>query len=380
MKTDNRRKKMKMLFTVGILSLFALAMTACTSNAVKPNKLKQIEQKQNLFKTSKPSNPNDNVDYSKAKLNKIYLAGGCFWGVEAYMQRIYGVADAVNGYANGDTKNPKYEDLLYNNSGHAETVEVTYDPSKITLEELLGRYLKIVDPTSLNKQGNDRGTQYRTGIYYLDEKEKSKIQEVLKEEQKKHKKPIVIEVLPLKDFTKAEEYHQDYLTKNPNGYCHIDLSKADEVFIDPNKYKKPSDEQLKKKLTDIQYQVTQLNNTERAFTNEYWDSKEKGLYVDVATGEPLFTSTDKFDSGCGWPSFSKPIQKDVVTYKDDNSYNMHRVEVRSRVGDSHLGHVFEDGPAELGGLRYCINSASIKFIPLAQMEEQGYGYLVHLIK
>lgn len=371
---------MKSLLALGLTVLTIAVFTACTSsNAVKPNKIKdKLEAKQKMSKEYK--NPNENVDYSKAKLDKIYLAGGCFWGVEAYMQRIYGVADAVNGYANGNTKNPKYEDLLYNNSGHAETVEVSYDKTKITLEELLGHYLKIVDPTSLNKQGNDRGSQYRTGIYYLDEKEKSRIQDVLNEEQKKYKKPIVVEVMSLKDFTKAEEYHQDYLIKNPNGYCHIDLNKANEVYIDPKRYQKPSDDELKKKLTKVQYDVTQLNNTERAFTNEYWDNKEKGLYVDVATGEPLFTSTDKFDSGCGWPSFSKPISKEVVNYKDDNSFNMHRTEVRSRAGNSHLGHVFEDGPKELGGLRYCINSASIKFIPLSKMEKEGYGYLVHLIK
>ena len=327
-----------------------------------------------------PDNPNKNIDYSKSKLKKIYLTGGCFWGIEAYMERIYGVFDAVSGYANGNTKNPKYEDLLYNNSGHAETVEVTYDPSKVSLEKLLYDYLKVVDPTSLNKQGNDRGTQYRTGVYYTDESEKNLIQSVLENEQKKYTDKIVIEVLPLDNFTKAEEYHQNYLEKNPNGYCHIDLHAAEKNLIDQKKYPKPSDEELKKKLTDIQYRVTQKNDTEHAFSNEYWDNKARGLYVDVATGEPLFSSKDKFESGCGWPSFSKPIEKTVVNYHKDTSYNMDRVEVRSRSGDSHLGHVFEDGPKELGGLRYCINSASIRFIPLEQMEAEGYGYLIYLVK
>lgn len=327
-----------------------------------------------------PDNPNKNIDYSKSKLKKIYLAGGCFWGIEAYMERIYGVFDAVSGYANGNTKNPKYEDLLYNNSGHAETVEVIYDPSKVSLEKLLYDYLKVVDPTSLNKQGNDRGTQYRTGVYYTDESEKDVIQSVLANEQKKYTDKIVIEVLPLDNFTKAEEYHQNYLEKNPNGYCHIDLHAAEKSLIDQKKYLKPSNEELKKKLTDIQYRVTQKNDTEHAFSNEYWDNKAPGLYVDVATGEPLFSSKDKFESGCGWPSFSKPIEKTVVNYHKDTSYNMDRVEVRSRSGDSHLGHVFEDGPKELGGLRYCINSASIRFIPLEQMEAEGYGYLIYLVK
>lgn len=365
----------------------ALALAACGmkigENMLSPDEKydKKVENmKAEEMKSSKNVNPNENLKYDESKLKHIYLAGGCFWGLEAYMERVYGVADAVSGYANGNTQNPKYEDLIYNNSGHAETVKVSYDPEKTDLRTLLAYYSKVVDPTSLNKQGNDRGVQYRSGIYYTDTSEKEVIQEFLDELQKKFDKPVVIENLPLVDFTEAEEYHQDYLKKNPNGYCHIDLNQAFDVVIDISKYPKPSDEELKKKLSDIQYRVTQQNDTERAFTNEFWDNQEKGLYVDVVTGEPLFTSTDKFDSGCGWPSFSKPIIKEVLTYHEDNSYNMRRVEVRSRVANSHLGHVFEDGPKELGGLRYCINSASITFIPLEKMETEGYGYLIHLIK
>lgn len=325
-------------------------------------------------------NPNDGVDYSRTKLKTIYLAGGCFWGIEAYMEKIYGIANAESGYANGNSENPSYEDVLYKNTGHAETVKVDYDPEKISLEKILNYYLLVVDPTSLNKQGNDRGTQYRTGVYFEDENERKIIEDRLKKEQEKYKDKIVVEVSKIKNFYKAEEYHQDYLKKNPNGYCHIDLSKANEVIIDKSKYPKPSDEELKKKLTDIQYKVTQKNDTEHAFSNEYWDNKEKGIYVDVATGEPLFSSSDKFDSGCGWPSFTKPISKEVVTYHKDSSYNMIRTEVRSRSGDSHLGHVFNDGPKELGGLRFCINSASIRFVPLQDMEKEGYGYLTHIVK
>ena len=375
---------------LGAVILFSTVVIGCTievtakaekKESVNPtleNKIQMITKGGTMKKTS--NNPNKNIDYSKSNLKKIYLAGGCFWGIEAYMERIYGVADAVNGYANGKTQNPKYEDLLYRNSGHAETVEVTYDPAKVSLEKLLYDYLKVVDPTSMNKQGNDRGTQYRTGVYYTDEKEKKVIQSVLEKEQQKYSDKIVVEVLPLEHFAKAEEYHQNYLEKNPNGYCHIDLSLATEEIIDPKKYPKPSDEELKKKLTDIQYRVTQKNDTEHAFSNQYWDNKAQGIYVDVATGEPLFSSKDKFESGCGWPSFSKPIEKNVVTYQEDNSYNMSRVEVRSRSGNSHLGHVFEDGPKELGGLRYCINSASIRFIPLDKMKEEGYEYLMYLVK
>lgn len=331
-------------------------------------------------KKSADENPNDGVDYSKADLKTIYLAGGCFWGVEAYLEKVYGVADVVSGYANGDTENPTYEDVSYKNSGHAETVKVDYDPTKISLDQILDYYLLVVDPTSVNRQGNDRGVQYRSGVYYTDESERKIIEERLNKEQAKYEDKIVVEVEKLDNFYEAEEYHQDYLKKNPNGYCHIDISKANEVMIDQSKYPKPSDEELKKKLTDVQYKVTQENNTEHAFSNEYWDNMDKGIYVDVATGEPLFSSTDKFDSGCGWPSFSKPIAKEVVTYHTDLSYNMKRTEVRSRSGNSHLGHVFEDGPKELGGLRFCINSASIRFVPLEEMEQEGYGYLTHLIK
>ena len=374
-----------------LLIVFAVifSITACTSKRDVTNNdekkkdeiRKQIDeiisQHQN---ENNDENPNDAIDYSKTKLKTIYLAGGCFWGVEAYMEKVYGVADVVSGYANGNTENPTYEDVLYKNTEHAETVKVDYDPERVSLEKILDYYLLVVDPTSLNKQGNDRGTQYRSGVYFTDENERKIIEERLKKEQEKYKDKIVVEVQKLENFYKAEEYHQDYLKKNPNGYCHIDISKANEVIIDQSKYPKPSDEELKKKLTEAQYRVTQENDTEHAFSNEYWDNKEKGIYVDVATGEPLFSSTDKYDSGCGWPSFTKSISKEVVTYHKDFSFNMERIEVRSRSGDSHLGHVFDDGPKEFGGLRFCINSASIRFIPLADMEKEGYGYLTHIIK
>jgi len=324
-------------------------------------------------------------NYDETKVKTIHLAGGCFWGLEAYMQKLNGVEDAVSGYANGKTENPSYYDLK--TSGHAETVKVIYNPDIISLEDILAHYLRVVNPVSVNKQGNDVGTQYRTGIYYTDEADKTIIENILAKEQTKHDKPIAIEVEPLKQFYDAEEYHQDYLEKNPGGYCHIDLSLADkpldkdkEPMIDSSRYIKPSDEELKKSLTDIQYDVTQNSATERAFSHEYHDSFKRGIYVDITTKEPLFSSTDKFESGCGWPSFSKPISKDVVKYFEDNSHFMHRTEVRSRSGDAHLGHVFNDGPMELGGQRYCINGASLEFIPYEEMDEKGYGYLKYLVK
>lgn len=330
--------------------------------------------------TPKASNATMPMDYDMDQMREIYLAGGCFWGVEAYMQKIPGVYEVTSGYANGDTENPSYEEVIYDDTGHAETVHVTYDSSKVDLTTLLVYYFKVINPTSVNKQGNDIGSQYRTGIYYTDNDDLKTIQTVMDEEQKKYDKTIVVEVLPLDNYALAEEYHQDYLEKNPNGYCHIDLSIADDPIIDPKNYVKPDDETLKKTLTDIQYEVTQNNNTERAFSNTYWDTYDRGIYVDVVTGEPLFSSTDKYDSGCGWPSFTKPIIADVVTHHEDTSYNMVRIEVRSRSGDSHLGHVFDDGPADRGGKRYCINSASIKFIPYEEMSAEGYDYLKSYIQ
>ena len=315
---------------------------------------------------------------SKQEQRIIYLAGGCFWGLEAYMERIQGVTDAVSGYANGKGDTTNYQ--LLHATDHAETVKVTYDPNKISLDKLLQYYFRVIDPTSINKQGNDRGRQYRTGIYYQDGADKAVIEQALAQLQTKYKKPVQIEVQPIKNYIVAEEYHQDYLKKNPNGYCHIDITKADEPVIDEKDYPKPSDAELKAKLTPLQYSVTQNKHTERSFSNEYWDNFQPGIYVDVTTGEPVFSSNDKFESGCGWPSFTKPIAKEVVHYQTDNSFNMQRTEVLSRAGNAHLGHVFDDGPKDKGGLRYCINSASIKFIPLAEMEKAGYGYLIQSIK
>lgn len=315
---------------------------------------------------------------SKQEQRIIYLAGGCFWGLEAYMERIQGVTDAVSGYANGKGDTTNYQ--LLHATDHAETVKVTYDPNKISLDKLLQYYFRVIDPTSINKQGNDRGRQYRTGIYYQNEQDKAVIEAALKTLQSKYQEPIQIEVEPLKNYVEAEEYHQDYLKKNPNGYCHIDIKKADEPLIDDKKYPKPSDAELKQKLTALQYDVTQGKHTERSFSNEYWDNFAPGIYVDITTGEPLFSSKDKFESGCGWPSFTKPIAAEVAEYQRDNSFNMTRIEVLSRSGHAHLGHVFDDGPRDKGGLRYCINSASIKFIPLDEMEKQGYGDLIPFVK
>ncbi len=302
---------------------------------------------------------------------EIYLAGGCFWGLEEYFSRIEGVKKTTVGYANGQVESTTYQ--LIHQTDHAETVHLIYDEKRGSLREILLYYFRVIDPLSVNKQGNDVGRQYRTGVYYKDEADLNTINQVFDEVAKKYDKPLAVEKEPLKNYVKAENYHQDYLKKNPNGYCHIEVNQAAYPVIEASRYPKPSDEEIKAKLSPEEYAVTQKNDTERAFSNRYWDKFDAGIYVDVVTGEPLFSSKDKFDSGCGWPSFTRPISPDVATYKEDKSFNMTRTEVRSRVGNSHLGHVFTDGPKDKGGLRYCINSLSIKFIPKAEMEEKGYG-------
>ena len=304
----------------------------------------------------------------------IYLAGGCFWGVEEYFSRVPGVLDAVSGYANGRSETTRYE--LIGQTGHAETVQVTYDASKVSLREILLHFFRIINPLSKNKQGNDVGTQYRTGVYYTDANDLSTIEQVFQEMTEQYGQPLAVELLPLKHFIPAEDYHQDYLKKNPNGYCHINVNQAASPVIDASAYRKPNREELKESLSPEAYAVTQENGTERAFTSPLWNQFEPGIYVDVVTGEPLFSSKDKFDSACGWPSFSRPISPEVANYKEDHSHHMDRIEVRSRVGNSHLGHVFPDGPSDRGGLRYCINGVATRFVPKADMVKEGYAYLL----
>lgn len=311
-------------------------------------------------------------------MNEIYLAGGCFWGMEAYFSKIKGVYDVVSGYANGNTYETNYKILKI--TDHAETIKIRYKKDEISLSKILAYFYRVIDPISINKQGNDVGRQYRTGIYYTDINDYDEIKISLENLQKEYKNnKIAIELEKLNNFVMAEEYHQKYLEKNPNGYCHININLAYDPIIDKENYLNYDRNKLNN-LTEIQYNVSQKSATEPAFNNEYWDFYEEGIYVDIVSGEPLFSSKDKFNSSCGWPSFTKPISKEVVNYKEDFSYNMRRIEVESRVSNSHLGHVFDDGPIDKGGLRYCINSASIEFIPYEKMEERGYGYLKEIIK
>ena len=309
------------------------------------------------------------------KVKKIlYLAGGCFWGVEKYLSLIPGVLQTEVGYANGKTERPTYEQVCYDNTGHAETVQVTYDASQLTLAELLSRFFAVIDPTSVNRQGNDVGEQYRTGIYYTHPEENGEIQAALVKLQAKHTKPIAVEAVPLANYHPAEDNHQKYLEKNPGGYCHIPAP-AFERAQRPLTESCAQDD-LRRRLTELQYKVTQENGTEPPFHNEYAGEFRDGIYVDIVSGEPLFLSSDKFASGCGWPSFSKPMDQSLVKEQCDDSHGMRRTEVRGKNSNSHLGHVFADGPAETGGLRYCINSAALRFIPKEQMVAEGYGALL----
>ncbi|ANE36267.1 bifunctional (RS)-methionine sulfoxide reductase A/B [Campylobacter iguaniorum] len=315
--------------------------------------------------------------FSNAKENnmqnveEIYLAGGCFWGTQAYFDKINGVIKTDVGYANGITDETNYHSLKQ--TAHAETVHIVFDRNVISFEEILAHYFRIINPFSLNKQGNDVGVQYRTGIYYKNLALRADIDRFMAYEQGKTDKKIVVEVEMLKNYILAEDYHQKYLDKNPNGYCHIDLELAKKPLYDESKFKMPSQSDLKEKLTDLQYSVIREKATERPYSSEYDKFDKKGIYVDVATGKPLFSSNDKFDAGCGWPSFTKPITNDALDYNKDLSHGMTRTEVTSKIGQNHLGHVFDDGPRDKGGLRYCINGASLKFIPLEDMDKEGYS-------
>lgn len=373
---------MRALYRVMIL-LMAIALVAACSRSDQAADTPKSKEKTGAAVTTQTE-----------KSGTATFAGGCFWCTESDFEKLPGVVRVTSGYTGGRKDNPTYEEVSAGGTGHVEAVQIYYDPQVVTYKQLLDWFWHHIDPTDAGGQFVDRGSQYRSVIFYHDEEQKR-----LAEESKqaliksgKFKQPIATEIVPFTKFYPAEDYHQDYYKTHAVRYKFYRYNSGRDQFLKKvwgdrknaaedsagrPAFKKPSDEVLRKKLSAIQYEVTQKEGTEPAYKNEYWDNKKPGIYVDVVSGEPLFSSLDKYDSKTGWPSFTKPLEPDNIVTREDRRLFTTRTEVRSRLGESHLGHVFDDGPPPTG-LRYCMNSAALRFVPQEDLEKEGYGQYLRL--